>query len=82
MTVLLNKWDGQKFNDPSCLCDWCGKLGTVKLISVKCISLAISSHLRKICKTCLLAMVAEIDQAVLAATQNDYPRPIARREGN
>jgi len=65
MTVLINKWNGSRFEHQDCRCDWCGKLGTIKVISVKCISLSIGSHLRKICKNCLLAMADEIDRAIL-----------------
>lgn len=64
MTVLINKWDGRKFeNEVSC--SVCGKTTSVKEIYDP-----ISNVLFRQCKSCLLAMVAEIDQAVLIAASD------------
>jgi phage I-like protein len=51
MTVSLNKWNGEQFENGN-YCSFCGKLATtVKEVDA--------------CKSCLLHMVAEIDRAML-----------------
>lgn len=63
MTVLINKLDGHLFEHNHIRCDFCRRHGTVKEFTAgDCIT--------RICKTCLLAIVAEIDQAVLAAASD------------
>jgi len=56
MSVLLNKWDGEKFENNIC-CSRCGRKTAVKVLF----------NYQQYCKACLLEFVAEIDQAVLAA---------------
>jgi hypothetical protein len=88
MTVLLNKWDGQQFENNN-RCHRCRGYAATAIDQISPAEIkdptacGTNDHIKfGTCKNCLLDMVAEIDRAVLAATQNDRLRPIARREGN
>ena len=59
MTVLLNKWDGEGFAGYA-FCYRCLQAATLSQIQINGI-------LYGFCKSCLLAMAAEIDEAVLGA---------------
>jgi hypothetical protein len=63
MTVLLNKWNGQQFEHNNIRCDFCRRHGAVKEFTA-------GDCIVRICKGCLLVMVAEIDQIVLAGACN------------
>jgi hypothetical protein len=58
MTVLLNKWNGERFEHNHIRCDFCRRHGTIK-------KLIVGDCIGYFCKGCLLDMVAEIDKAVL-----------------
>lgn len=62
MTVLINKWDGQRFEN-TISCTDCGSISTVKKIFFM-------GYEIRLCKKCLLDMVDEIDQAVLIASSD------------
>jgi hypothetical protein len=64
MTVLLNKWDGQQFKN-NIKCDLCDNKTTVISLNDPYDSPPYTCKIF-ICKGCLLAMVAEIDQAILS----------------
>ena len=73
MTVLLNKWDGQKFENNN-QCHRCGgyaatAIDRISPAEIKDPTVCGTNDYIKFgtCKTCLLDMVAEIDQAVLEA---------------
>ena len=73
MTILLNKWDGQKFEN-QVICTRCGSKTAVKKVMGDA----------QYCKGCLLDFVTDIDCAVLSdkCAQTNLYRPEARREGN
>lgn len=57
MTVLINKWDGEQFENNNC-CTNCGSLSATK-------NILFMGYEIRFCKGCLLSMVDEIDQAIL-----------------
>lgn len=61
MTVLINRWLGDEFENCDIRCDFHrpGHGTVIEIWAGDCVI--------RICKSCLLAMVAEIDEAVLEA---------------
>lgn len=73
MTVLLNKWNGKRFENITD-CTECRKMGTVKRLVVWSGGTPVEV---RICRACLQRYAAEIDEAVLLKAS----RP-KRKEGN